>query len=63
MKELEQKIKELKLKRAALLSQAEMLSTVSDLLYRNIGKVEVEIHFAEKELNKMNRDSFEKSMS
>lgn len=45
---METKLQSLKLKRARLLSEIEMLSEVSDTMFINLGKVTSEIHFLEK---------------
>lgn len=47
---MEGKLHSLKLKRARLLMEVEMLSEVSDILFINLGKVTAEIHLLEKTL-------------
>lgn len=44
------KLNNLQLKRARLLSEIEMLSEVSPLMYQNLGKVESDIHLLKKKM-------------
>ena len=45
---MEGKLQSLKLKRARLLMEIEMLAEVSDIMFLNLGKVTAEIHLLEK---------------
>lgn len=47
---MQEKLNSLMLKKARLLSEIEMLSEVSDLMYRNLGKVIAEIHLLKKQI-------------
>ena len=47
---MKEKLRLLKLKRARLLSEIEMLTEVSDLMYRNLGKTEADIYLMEKQI-------------
>lgn len=44
---MDQELQNLKLKKARLISELEMLSDVSDLFYKNLGKVIADIHLLE----------------
>lgn len=54
-------LNKLKLKRATLLAQVDMLSSVSDSLYFQIGKVEVEIRFLERKILQENKNKFDEA--
>lgn len=49
---MEGKLQSLKLKRARLLMEVEMLSEVSDTMFVNLGKVTAEIHLLEKAITR-----------
>ena len=47
---MEAQLRNLKLKRAQLFAQVDMLSSVSESMYLQIGKIDVEIHFLERKI-------------
>lgn len=51
-----QKLQQLKEKKARLLMQLEMLTSVSDSFYLQLGTVVAQIHFLEKKLLQINYD-------
>jgi len=58
---MEGKLQSLKLKRARLLSEIEMLSEVSDLMFVNLGKVTAEIHLLEKTIVRETTNQFDEN--
>lgn len=52
-------LQNLKLKRSNLYAQVDMLSTVSESLYLQIGKIEVDIHFLERKVLQENKNQFD----
>lgn len=59
--ELQTQLQSLKLKRAQLYEQVDMLATVSESLFLQIGKIEVEIHFMERKVLQENKDQFDEN--
>lgn len=58
---MEAQLRNLKLKRAQLFAQVDMLSSVSESMYLQIGKMDVEIHFLERKILKENKNTFDES--
>jgi hypothetical protein len=58
---MEGKLRNLKLKREGLYAQVDMLSSVNDSLYLQIGKVEVEIRSLERKILQENKNTFDES--
>lgn len=61
MKELEEKLRTLKLKKARLWSEIESLSQVSELMFLNFGKTEAEIMKLEKEVVRESKNTFDEN--
>lgn len=59
MKELENKLRDLKLKNALILSQIYSLSEVDENLFTQLGKVAAEIHKIEKEIVRKTENIFD----
>ncbi len=58
---MEDQLQKLKQKRAQLFAQVDMLATVSEILFLQIGKIEVEIHFTERKLLQENKKQFDEN--
>ena len=56
---MDAQLRNLKLKRAQLFAQVDMLSSVNESLYLQIGKIEVEIHFLERKILQENKIQFD----
>lgn len=56
---MSQRLNDLKLKKARLISEFEMLSHPSDLMYQNFGKVCYDIILEEKEELRKNKNNFQ----
>lgn len=54
---MEAKLRSLKLKKASLFDQMQMLSEISDDFYMRLGKVEAEIMLLEKEIVRATKNS------
>lgn len=55
----QQKLNDLKLKRANLLVQLDMLSSVSNEFYQKLGKVEADIFILERKIIRETKNDFE----
>ncbi len=58
---MQAQLRNLKLKREGLYTQVDMLSSVSESLYLQIGKVEVEIRHLERKILQENKNTFDAS--
>ncbi len=58
---MDAKLRALKLNRANLYAQVDMLSSVSESLYLQIGKIEVEIRSLERKVLQENKSEFDES--
>jgi len=58
---MDAQLRNLKLKRAQLFAQVDMLSSVNESLYLQIGKIEVEIHFLERKILQENKKQFDEN--
>jgi hypothetical protein len=56
---MDQELQNLKLKKARLFSELEMLSEVSDLFYKNLGKVTADIHLLEMKILRETKNDLE----
>ncbi|UOX32426.1 hypothetical protein LXD69_10215 [Flavobacterium sediminilitoris] len=58
---MEQKLSNLRIKKATLFSHIEMMSTVSDTLFRDFGKVCAEIMQIEKQMVRETKNPFDEN--